>query len=275
MFEFFYHQITKKAIVAFGSMFNDIYIARYENDGTEKERMRVPLSYMSKQKFITRLNQNPDLANNFYNSLPKMSFDFNLFSYDASRKNDTFQKSLYKKDSEFYYRYGRVPYVIKFNLNIFTKNTEDILQILEQIFPWFSPEYSVNIKMVNPTDMSVDVPFIIKSVTYEDNVADTGFDADRKVVSSTIEFDCKLFYYGPTRKLSSAPDGSTACGENVSIPEGMIGKVITSVFTPGVEEPFMTAVTGITGNVDASNFDLGLSGASAQYYMIYTKHPFL
>lgn len=275
MFEFFYHQITKKAIVAFGSLFNDIYIARYENDGTEKERIRVPLSYMSKQKFITRLNQNPDLANNFYNNLPRMSFDFNLFSYDPSRKNDTFQKSLYKRDSDFYYRYGRVPYIIKFNLNIFTKNTEDILQILEQIFPWFSPEYSVNVKMVNPTDMSVDVPFIIKSVTYEDNVADTGFDADRKVVSSTIEFDCKLFYYGPTRKLSSTPEGSTAFGENVSIPEGMVGKVITSVFTPGVEEPFMTAVTGLTGTVDASNFDLGLSGASAQYYMIYTKHPFL
>lgn len=272
MFEFFNHQITKKAIVAFGSMFNDIYIARYNADGTEKERIKVPLSYMSKQKFISRLNQNPDLQNNFYNALPRMSFEFNLFTYDATRKNDTFQRSLYRKDSEVYYRYGRVPYVIKFNLNVFTKNTEDILQILEQIFPWFAPEYSVNVKMVNPTDMSVDVPFILKSVTYQDNVADTAMDADRKVILSTLEFDCKLFYYGPTRKLNTK--GLSGSSGNIEIPEGMIGKVVTSVFTTGVDEPFMTLETGLTGDVNINNFDLGLSGASAQYYMIYTKDPF-
>jgi len=274
MFEFFNHQITKKAIVAFGSMFNDIYIARYETNGTEKERIKIPLSYMSKQKFISRLNQNPTLQNNFYNALPRMSFDFNLFSYDSSRKNDTFQRSLYTKDNEVYYRYGRVPYIIKFNLNVFTKNTEDMLQILEQIFPWFAPEYSVNVKMVNPTDLSVDVPFILKSVTYEDNVADTQMDAERKVIVSTLEFDCKLFYYGPTRKLNNQSlTGSGSTGD-IFIPEGMIGKVITSVFTPSVDEPFLTLETGLTGDVNINNFDLGLSGASAQYYMIYTKNPF-
>lgn len=273
MFEFFNHQITKKAVVAFGSMFNDIYVARYNSDGSEKERIRIPLSYMSKQKFISRINQNPTLQNDFYNSLPRMSFDFNLFTYDPSRKSDTFQKSVYKKDSDFYYRYGRVPYIVKFNLNIFAKNTEDILQILEQIFPWFAPEFSVNVKMVNPTDMSVDVPFIMKSVTYEDNVADTAMDADRKVIVATVEFDCKLFYYGPTRKLEGS-DGSTGFSENVSVPKGMIGKVITSVFTPGVDEPFWTVETGLTGTVSADTFDLGLSGASAQYYITYTKDPF-
>jgi len=272
MFEFFNHQITKKAIVAFGSMFNDIYVARYETNGTEKERIKIPLSYMSKQKFISRINQNSTLQNNFYNALPRMSFDFSLFSYDASRKNDTFQRSLYRKDSEVYYRYGRVPYIVKFNLNVFTKNTEDMLQILEQIFPWFAPEYSVNIKMVNPTDMSVDVPFILKSVTYEDNVVDTQMDADRKVIIATFEFDCKLFYYGPTRKLDT--NGLSGSTGDMAIPEGMIGKVITSLFTPSVDEPFMTLETGLTGNVNINNFDLGLSGASAQYYMIYTKDPF-
>ena len=109
MYEYFYHSITKKAVIAFGSLFNDIYVARYNADGSEKERIKVPIAYMTKQKFISRLNQNPTLQNDFYMSLPRMAFEFSSLIYDSSRKNATFQKSFSYIDNIYSYRFGTVP----------------------------------------------------------------------------------------------------------------------------------------------------------------------
>lgn len=278
MYEYFYNSITKKAVVAFGSLFNDIYVARYNNDGTERERIKVPLSYMTKQKFLSRLKQNPELTNDFYMSLPRMSFEFSAFVYDSTRKNDLFQKTVSSKNNEYYFRYGRVPYNLTFSLHAFAKNTDDCLQILEQILPWFAPEYSVNIKMVDPTDMSVDVPFIIQNVTYDEDVEETNFDA-RKTVSMTIEFTCKLFYYGPTKKMSTGLtsatggyDGGTAggggFGPNVIIPQGMVGKVISSVYEFSSDVPFKTVEIGLTGNVNPSNFS---PTSTDQTYIVWSS----
>jgi len=272
MFEYFYHNITKKAVVAFGSLFNDIYIARFNSDGSERERVRVPLSYMTKQKFISRLNQDPNLNSSFYMSLPRMSFEFSNLIYDSSRKNDSFQKSLSQNNSIFSYRYGRIPYNLTFMLHIFSKNTDDALQIMEQIIPWFTPEYSVNIRMVNPTDMSVDVPFVIQNITYDEDAEDTNFDS-RKTVIVDIEFYAKLFYYGPTKKLSMGVTGGTGgFGPGVQIPEGMIGKVIANISDlsqiglTGFE--MQTLETGLTGTVSPSQYDILDPN---QIYLVYGK----
>jgi len=278
MYEYFYHSITKKAVVAFGSMFNDIYIARYNSDGTEKERMKVPLSYMTKQKFVSRLKQNPELTNDFYMSLPRMAFEFTTLIYDASRKNDNFQKTVGGSNNLYAFRYGRVPYNLTFMLHVFAKNTDDALQILEQIIPWFTPEYSVNVKMVNPTDMSVDVPFIIQNVTYDEDVEDSDFQS-RKTVMVTIEFVSKIFYYGPTKSMplgatsatggyDGGANGGGGFGPNVVIPQGMIGKVITSAYEFRSDVPFMTMEMGLTGNVNPSNSS---PTGSDQTYVVWTR----
>lgn len=271
MYEYFYHNITKKAVVAFGSLFNDIYIARYDSSGRETERVKVPLSYMTKQKFISRLNQDPSLNNPFHSSLPRMSFEFSNLVYDPSRKNDSLQRSISQRNSIYSFRYGRIPYNLTFMLHIFSKNTDDALQIMEQILPWFTPEYSVNIKMVDPTDLSVDVPFIIQNVTYDEDVEESDFES-RKTVSIDIEFYSKLFYYGPTRELSfgatSGPGGETGFAPGVLIPEGMIGKVISSTYELDGTESLQTIETGLTGNVSPLNFSLT---ASNQIYVVYGK----
>lgn len=273
MYEYFYHSITKKAVVAFGSLFNDIHIARFNSDGSEKERVKVPLSYMTKQKFISRLKQDPSLNNPYYMALPRMSFEFANLTYDASRKNDSIQKSISKgTDSLYSFRYGRIPYNLTFMLHIFAKNTDDALQIMEQILPWFTPEYSVNIKMVNPTDMSVDVPFIIQNVTYDEDVEDTDFET-RKSVSITIEFYSKLFYYGPTKKLPYGATGGTGgIGDGVLIPEGMVGKVIASVYG-NTDTDFLleTLETNLTGNVSAETYS---PTADNQTYLVYGNRVF-
>ena len=273
MYEYFYHSITKKAVVAFGSLFNDIYIARFNSDGSEKERIKVPLSYMTKQKFITRLTQDPNLNNPFYMSLPRMSFEFSDLTYDSSRKNDTFQKSISKgSDSSYSFRYGRIPYNLTFNLHIYSKNTDDALQIMEQILPWFTPEYSVNVKMVNPTDMSVDVPFVIQNVMYDEDVEESDFET-RKIVTVTLEFYSKLFYYGPTKKLFFGATGGTGgIGDGVLIPEGMIGKVISSVYgDTDTDFVLETLETNLTGNVSPETYS---PTADNQTYLVYGNRIF-
>lgn len=271
MSDYFYHGTTKKAVIAFGSLFNDIYVARYNSDGSEKERVKVPLSYMSKQKFISRLQQNPDLDNDFYMNLPRMSFEFTSFIYDSSRKLNSFEKTLGYSGDSFKYRYGKVPYNINFILHIFAKNTDDVLQIMEQILPWFGPEYSVNIKMLNPTDVSVDVPFIIQGVSYDEDVEESDFET-RKTVSASIEFNCKLYYYGNVTEMDfGATGGTSGFGDNVLIPEGMIGKVLASVYDIDSTTPFETLETGLTGAVSATSFSVT---ASNQTYLIYGNRTF-
>lgn len=272
MYDYFYHAVTKKAVIAFGSMFNDIYIARYNSDGTEKERIKVPISYMTKQKFISRLNQNPGLTNDFYMSLPRMAFEFSAMVYDSARKNDSFQKSLSVKNGIYSFRYGRVPYNITFTLHIFSKNTDDTLQILEQVLPWFTPEYSINVKMVDPTDLSVDVPFVIQNVIYDEDVEDSDFES-RKTVLASVEFASKVFYYGPTKQISLSQTGVSGAtsspgsfGEGVLIPQGMIGKVVVPFYTNEGDLSFQTLETGLTGNVSPTGFS---PTAADQSYLIY------
>lgn len=276
MYEYFYHSITKKAVVAFGSLFNDIYVARYDSSGNETERVRVPLSFMTKQKFISRLNQDPELTSPFYMSLPRMCFEFSNMVYDSSRKNDTFQRSLSQNNSVYSFRYGRVPYNLTFMLHIFAKNTDDALQIMEQVIPWFTPEYSVNVKMVNPTDMSVDLPFVIQNITYDEDAEDTNFES-RKTVMVDIEFYAKLFYYGPTKQLSFGATGQSGFASGVQIPEGMVGKIVTGLFDTS---QFDNVKSGITG-LEMQTLETGLTGtvspftysttASDQTYLIYGK----
>lgn len=271
MSDHFYHSITKKAVIAFGSLFNDIYVVRYNSDGTEKERFKVPLMYMTKQKFLSRIETSPDLANQVEIKLPAMSFEFNLFVYDSTRKNNSFQRTVQKDtNNDYYMRYGRVPYNVNFILNIAAKNTEDCLQILEQILPWFSPEYSVTVKMINPTDMSVDVPFVIQNITYDEDVEDSDYE-QRKLVSVSIEFTAKLFYYGALTKLPLAATGSTGSSfynTNVEVPKGMIGKVINVFedFDSGMT--FQTTIVGVTGNSNPYNFDPCLTGNENQYFTL-------
>lgn len=270
----FYHSITKKAVIAFGSLFNDMYVSRYNSDGSEKERVKVPLFYMTKQKFLTRILANPDLLGSVSYSIPAMSFEFNLFSFDASRKNDTFQKTLYKKtNGDYLFRYGRTPYNVTFVLNVFSKNTEDVLQILEQILPWFNPEYSVNIKMLDPTDMSVDVPFVIQNINYDENVEETDLpESDRKLANLTIEFTCKLFYYGPLQKLDAAATGATQGIGDSYVPKGMIGKVITTTRNMDNGMAFESILVGVTGGANPETFDPSLSSSSDQTYIVYSKY---
>jgi hypothetical protein len=213
MFDYFYHGTVRKTIVAFANLFNDIHIARYDiaggNDayGNEVERIKVPIAYGPRQKFLRRLERigtDFDQAKVKLESyLPRLSFEMQNITYDASRKLSTMNSTVAALSStQLKRRYERVPYNIDISLSILAKNTDDALQIFEQIIPYFQPEYSLTVNM-NDTDPAVSVPVVFKNAVLSEG--DDGSQGDygtRKVTIMTLTFVMKIYMYGPIKDVN-------------------------------------------------------------------------
>ena len=163
----FYNRTIRKMVVAFGTLFNDIQMVRYNKAGTvEYEKIRVPLSYAPKEKFITRLKADPTLNKSINTSLPRMSFDLTGISYDSSRKLSTVTKnfSLNSTNHTINTQYAPIPYNFDFDLSIYVRNMEDGTQILEQILPFFTPDFTVTVQLVPNMTQKYDLPVVLNNV---------------------------------------------------------------------------------------------------------------
>ena len=186
-----YHEIFRRTVVAFGTLFNNIELRR-SNDA-----MKVPLAYGPKQKFLARLDQNPDPTNKRVQiTLPRISFEINGIQYDPTRKVSPTQKIKVAKDvDENKNVYMPVPYNLSFELAIISKNQEDGMQILEQILPFFQPHYNLSVKLIPEIDDTRDVPVVLTNVDYEDSYE--GDFASRRAIIYTLQFTVKTYLYGP------------------------------------------------------------------------------
>jgi hypothetical protein len=186
-----YHEIFRKTIVAFGTLFNNIELRR------STEVMKVPLAYGPKQKFLARLDQNPDPTNKRTQiTVPRISFEINGITYDSSRKVSPTQKIKFAKDTdENKSVFMPVPYNLSFELAIISKNQEDGLQILEQILPIFQPHYNLAVKLLSEVDETKDVPVVLNSVDYDDTYE--GDFVTRRAIIYTLQFTVKTYLYGP------------------------------------------------------------------------------
>jgi len=186
-----YHEIFRKTVVAFGTLFNNIELRR------TNEVMKVPLAYGPKQKFLARLDQTPDPTNKRVQiTLPRISFEINGITYDPSRKVSPTQKIKFAKDADENKNvYMPVPYNLSFELAIISKNQEDGLQILEQILPYFQPHYNLPVKLLSDVDETKDVPVVLNSVDYEDDYE--GDFSTRRAIIYTLRFTVKTYLYGP------------------------------------------------------------------------------
>ena len=186
-----YHEIFRKTIVAFGTMFNNIEIRRQD------EVMKVPLAYGPKQKFLARLDQNPDPTNKRVQiTLPRLSFEISGVSYDSSRKVSPTQKIKFKKDTtDNKNAFMPVPYNINFELAVISKNQDDGLQIVEQILPYFQPHYNLSVKLATQIGETKDVPVVLQDIQYEDDYE--GDFANRRAIIYTFQFVAKTYLYGP------------------------------------------------------------------------------
>lgn len=186
-----YHEIFRRTVVAFGTLFNNIELRR------TNEVMKVPLAYGPKQKFLARLDQNPDPTNKRVQiTLPRISFEINGIQYDPTRKVSPTQKIKVAKDvDENKNVYMPVPYNLSFELAIISKNQEDGMQILEQILPFFQPHYNLSVKLIPEIDDTRDVPVVLTNVDYEDSYE--GDFASRRAIIYTLQFTVKTYLYGP------------------------------------------------------------------------------
>jgi|TARA_B100001094_G_C18113661_1_gene762672 hypothetical protein len=193
----YYNQSFRKLTVAFGQIFNNILVQTKNKTGGVTGRMRVPLAYAPKEKFIQRLDQQSDLNNReFAVVLPRMGFEITGLAYDGSRKLTRVQKRVkVKNDETMNFNYQPVPYDISFNLYTFTATAENGLQIIEQILPYFQPDYTVTINAVPEMDIKTDVPIILNGVQYEDTY--DGSFTNRRAVIYTLGFTAKTYLYGP------------------------------------------------------------------------------
>lgn len=208
-----YHEILRKTIVGFGTLFNNIEIRR--TSGSRTEVMKVPLAYGPQQKFLARLDQLGDLStkDGAQITLPRMSFEINGINYDAQRKVAPTQAIRVSGSSRGSVKkvFMPVPYNVGFELAIIAKNQEDGLQIIEQILPYFQPQYNITINLVSSIGEKRDVPIILQSISYSDDYE--GNFEERRAIIYTLTFTAKTYLFGPVQESGTGT------------------KVITSVIT--------------------------------------------
>jgi hypothetical protein len=283
MLEYFRHQTIKTIVSAFGSLFNDIWVAKYDAAGDEVERYKVPLAYGPKQKFIVRLEQEtPELIRNFQMYRPRMGYELTNIAYDPSRKLTTTRRTVAYSGTEgsMQTRYERVPYNLTFQLHIVTKNTEEALQILEQILPYFGPDFCITFKNF-PIDSLADVPISIGGISFSENYE--GSFEERKSFTITIAFVAKTNLYGPinTNKIITQADVNFIDFYQ-QVPIGTTGAFDSLLYFAITGSTFATVTVGPTGGVTAGSIGQitvtgypGTTGYSVSdgTYTIITEYP--
>ena len=196
----FYHDTIKKYVVLFGTIFNDIYILK--GDGTDTtQTIKVPVSYGPKQKFISRLTQDPDLTKPVAIQLPRIGFEMTDISYASERKLPTINRVAVQDPTNpdrLKYQYMPVPYDFSFSMYILVKNANDGTRILEQILPFFTPDWTATLNLDASMQHKYDIPIILDDVKCEDTYE--GNFTERRVLTWTLSFTLKGYIFGPTRK---------------------------------------------------------------------------
>ena len=192
----FYNETTRRYVAMFGTIFNDIHITRKDNSDTTIQSMKVPINYGPIEKFMARLEQDPNLTAPAI-TLPRMSFEINNMSYNPERKLSPFTRyTLHDTTgSTAKTAFTAMPYDIEFELNIMTKYAEDGTKIMEQILPFFTPDFTPSVKLMDELDVTLDIPIVLNSVTHED-VYEGDYE-ERRALTWTLNFTIKGYYFGP------------------------------------------------------------------------------
>jgi hypothetical protein len=163
----YYPRIIRKLVVGFGNLFDDITLVRYNPDQTEAERFIVTIAYATKEKYVQRLEGDANLDKKVQMTLPRMSFEMNGLTYDASRKQNTNIKNFSNASGTVKSQYNPVPYNFDFSLYVYVRNVEDGTQIIEHILPYFTPDYTIKLNLIPEMGIIKEVPVVLNSTSYE------------------------------------------------------------------------------------------------------------
>lgn len=203
MFQTYYHGVLRKYIILFGTLFNDIYINRkgLTTDQDYVQTIKVPLSYGPKEKFLARVDSDPSFARPTAIVLPRMSFEIVDISYSPDRKLPKINKIVSTdttNPTRLNFVYSPVPYDINIELSVMTKNADDGTQIIEQILPYFTPDFTATINVIPDLDIKLDIPIVLNSVSYSDTYE--GDFISRRAIIWTLNFTVRGYVFGPMNK---------------------------------------------------------------------------
>ena len=236
----FYHETMRKVVVAFGTMFNNIQLVRKDNDGNIIQTMKVPLAYGPRGKFLVRLDAESDLGSKTSSiTLPRIGFEINNLSYDPARKLNRVQKFRKVKgdnSDQLDTQYMPVPYNLDFELYILAKQSDDALQIVEQILPYFQPDYTITMNDMAAMGIKKDVPVILNSISYEDDYQ--GEFQNRRALIYSLSFTAKFYLYGPV--TSSSVIKTATVDQYTDLPDQ----------SPKREQRYKVSVDPITADAD-------------------------
>jgi hypothetical protein len=246
----------RKYVILFGTLFNDIHITRTNSTGQTTHLLKVPLAYAAKEKMLTRLDNDPDIQREAAVILPRMSFVMEGVSYDASRKLNTLGRIAVKDTTnanKLKYQYNPVPYNFNFKLYVYVKNAEDGTKIIEQILPFFTPDWTSTVALIPEMSINMDIPVVLNNITVEDSY--DGNFKDRRALIWTLDFTLKGYIYGPVKKSGIIKFANTT----FYIPENNISDLSDAV---GVSSPNdrVTVAPGLDANGNpTSNAQLTIS----------------
>lgn len=206
----FYFGTIRKYVVLFGTLFNDVYITRTDGNNDPIETIKVPISYSPKETMLARLTQDPNLDRPMSIKLPRMGFEMNTLNYAPDRKLTTptrIASQIAGSTKTVNSQYVPVPYDMSFSLFVMSKNAEDCAKIIEQILPYFTPEYTATVNLVPEMGIAMDIPVVLLNVTAQDTY-ETNF-IDRRAIVWTLDFIIKGYFYGPVKKSGMIELAST------------------------------------------------------------------
>jgi len=196
--QYYYHEIIRKTIISFGTLFNSIELRHTKQDGsTEFSRVKVPIAYGPAEKFIARLEQKPDPRRRVSITLPRLAFELTGIQYDNTRKVSTMQtfKTFTNNGTKLAKKvYMPVPYNLGFSLSILTQYNEDAMQIIEQILPLFQPAFNVTVDLVDSIGEKRDVPLVLENINFQDNYT-SGYE-EKRVIIHNLQFTAKTYIFG-------------------------------------------------------------------------------
>lgn len=247
----FYFSLLRKYVILVGTLFNNIKITRTDSSGNQTALLKVPITYAPKDKMLARVIQDTAIDRQTATiPLPAISFEMGKMTYDGTRKLNTIGKVSVKDAtdaSKFKYQYNPVPYNIEFKVYIYAKNAEDGTKIIEQILPYFTPDWTTTVNLIPEVEVTMDIPVTLNNIGYSDTY--DGDFKDRRAIIWTLDLVLKGYLYGPVKKSGIIKFINT----NFYIPNVDDGKIPTVVGNSTIQEK-ITIQPGLTANGDPVNY---------------------
>jgi len=199
---YFYHEIIRRTVIAFGTLFNDINIRHKDSSGDSISQMKVPLAYGPVQKFLARIEQQPELNKPIAMTLPRLSFEMTSIQYDPTRKANITQTFKASDGINLKKVFLPVPYNLGFQLILISKLNDDALQVVEQILPYFQPAFNLTVDLVDSIGEKRDIPVVLDNVSFTDDYE--GDFSTRRILIYTFNFTAKTYLFGP---IAESTDG--------------------------------------------------------------------